>query len=344
MNLNPHTSKVVLSCWNIVMMQDTLFFRCPITSTVIHKAHILDSKTSVTADYSKTSDNKVICGKQSQHLKKIESIKHKACSTTIIDKSSIKKKITIIYPCKYCGESFKFLSQYQMHMLDHKSFSTISFDNEPEDIFNKVELEIKEGVLYLCEQCGKSFKLKQNYILHQRKHKEQKPYACHMCGRRFLRCSGLSLHLKYIHLGIKDHVCNICGRSFGFKTSLESHQTSHTGDRPFICHFCGKTFKTKSTMNYHCQTHTDNFPYQCPYCQHQFRKKARLFDHLTSHTGEKKHACDVCGKLFGVKNDLVRHKKTHTDTKPFKCLVCTSCFAQKRYLTNHMRVSHKIVK
>lgn len=399
------------------MMRDTLFFRCPISTEVIHEVQILSSKTKMQNSLALFSKEETYllkcthCGKTfsrrselATHLSKIHSNNVFHCepcdtlfhhnkslfvdhmkwhqqtslmpdSSSSLDKKTynyqskvkslkkkesnknstsesnnleqniktVKKELSAPYPCKDCGQIFQILSRYNKHIIGHKSSPTINCDSESEDdISEEQEFDVKEGVLYQCEECGKSFKLKESYKSHLRRHTGEKPYTCHVCGKRFAHNGGLSYHLKHVHMGIKDHGCDICGRSFAMKAAMEDHRRIHTGERPYVCHSCGKSFKTKASLYIHSKTHTDEFPHPCTYCHRRFRWKQQLLGHLTTHTGERNHTCDVCGKRFGVKNDLTRHKRVHSDTKPFSCPVCAFPFAQKRYLKNHMKARHKM--
>lgn len=69
-------------------MRDTLFFRCPMSSKVIHKAPIFVRKTAVCK---KTSNNILICGKP------------------------LEMKDDLLYHCKECDKSFKLKSSYKLH-------------------------------------------------------------------------------------------------------------------------------------------------------------------------------------------------------------------------------------
>lgn len=268
-------------------------------------------------------------------------------NSTDIDRS---KNSGAMYPCEVCRQSFSLLSKYNKHMIQHKNNGGSTVSNNGKDESSESDDEMKKddgfisklGEIFKCDECGKSFKLKESLKSHQRKHTGEKPYICNVCNKKFARNSGLLYHLKHVHMGIKAHGCDICGRTFAMKAAMEDHRRIHTGERPYVCHSCGKSFKTKASLYIHSRTHTDEFPHPCTFCNRRFRWRQQLLGHLTTHTGEKNHICDVCGKRFGVKNDLTRHKLVHSDTKPFICPICAFPFAQKRYLKNHMQSKHKV--
>lgn len=321
-----------------VMMGDTLFFRCPISSKVIHKAPIFGRKT---LDCNKTSNNINKCDKPGQStvklLKNQKSINNITCKNIFIDKNKHidNKIISIYYPCKYCGE---LLSQYQKHIIEQKSSPATNIDSENEYyIFNEEEFKVKMNVLYQCEECGKSFKLKNSYKSHQRTHKMKN--SCHLCGKLFARNSGLSRHMKCVHLGIKDYSCDICGLSFAEKSTMEDHRKTHTGENPYFCHECDKVFTRKGGLSRHTKNiHLGIKEYNCDFCGLTFAFKSGLEDHRRIHTGEKPYICDICGKSFKTNASLYIHSKTHTDEFPHSCNYCQHQFRWKHKLVDHLRI------
>lgn len=51
-----------------------------------------------------------------------------------------------------------------------------------------------------CNECGKTFSLKQNLIEHKQMHPGEKSHECTECGKVFSRVSSLTLHLRS-HIG-----------------------------------------------------------------------------------------------------------------------------------------------
>ncbi len=53
---------------------------------------------------------------------------------------------------------------------------------------------------YTCEQCGKSFRLKQTRNEHMMIHTGEKPYTCVQCGKSYTQKGALNVHMR-IHTG-----------------------------------------------------------------------------------------------------------------------------------------------
>ncbi|GBP55453.1 Putative uncharacterized zinc finger protein 814 [Eumeta japonica] len=62
--------------------------------------------------------------------------------------------------------------------------------------------------------------------------------------------------LKFIHNGVKPHVCSECGKAFSRKMLLKQHQRTHSGERPYACSVCDKRFADRSNMTLHMRLHS----------------------------------------------------------------------------------------
>lgn len=49
----------------------------------------------------------------------------------------------------------------------------------------------------------------------------------------------------------RPYACHICGKRFKLNHHLKQHSRIHTGERPFACSLCGKTFTQQSSYHYH---------------------------------------------------------------------------------------------
>ncbi|XP_056880290.1 zinc finger protein 121-like isoform X1 [Takifugu flavidus] len=189
---------------------------------------------------------------------------------------------------------------------------------------------------YACKTCGKTFKANTTLIIHMRVHTGERPYACNICGKTFKQHSSLYLH-KRIHTGERPHVCKTCGKTFIQNDKLNNHLRVHTGERPFVCKTCGKAFKQNYDLKIHLRDHTGERPFVCKTCGKTFKRNDELKFHLRDHTGERPFVCKTCGKTFKRHSELKTHLRVHTGERPFVCKACGKTFAQNSALHAHTR-------
>uniref|UniRef100_A0A5F9C8F2 Zinc finger protein 777 n=1 Tax=Oryctolagus cuniculus TaxID=9986 RepID=A0A5F9C8F2_RABIT len=186
---------------------------------------------------------------------------------------------------------------------------------------------------FTCMECGKSFRLKINLIIHQRNHIKEGPYECAECEISFRHKQQLTLHQR-IHRVRGGYGSPERGPAFNPKHALKPRP------KPYKCPECDSSFSHKSSLTKHQITHTGERPYTCPECKKSFRLHISLVIHQRVHAGkhEVSFICSLCGKSFSRPSHLLRHQRTHTGERPFKCPECEKSFSEKSKLTNHCRV------
>lgn len=109
---------------------------------------------------------------------------------------------------------------------------------------------------FKCTQCDKAFNRICYLTQHNNTfHKGDKPFKCHLCGKRFQSADLFEQHQQK-HAGDKPYKCSLCPKQFNHKTDLRRHMCLHTGQKPFMCQICNKGFIRKDHMVKHAQTHT----------------------------------------------------------------------------------------
>ncbi|CAM4524337.1 unnamed protein product [Lepidochelys olivacea] len=190
---------------------------------------------------------------------------------------------------------------------------------------------------FACGECGKSFRLKGNFVKHLRSHAKVRPYKCTECEKSF-NCRSELLRHQMIHRGEKPYKCSECEKSYSRKVYLLNHQRVHTGERPFQCTVCEKSFRQKAVLISHQRLHTGERPYKCSQCEKSFTQQSKLTNHYRVHTGERPYKCSQCDDRFSEKSKLNNHQRVHTGERPYKCPQCDKSYCRKEYLLNHQRV------
>ena len=97
---------------------------------------------------------------------------------------------------------------------------------------------------YICDQCGKKYKLQASLERHQQRHQGivEPPVQCETCGK-WLKCKS-SLHAhNYIHANSLNK-CTICGHMSTTRLALRQHvRKIHRAEFNFHCQLCDKSFK-----------------------------------------------------------------------------------------------------
>ncbi|XP_053115669.1 zinc finger protein 777-like isoform X3 [Hemicordylus capensis] len=222
---------------------------------------------------------------------------------------------------------------------------------------------------YICPECGKSFMLRINYIIHQRNHLKEGPYECHACDLSFRIKQQFLLHqrLHTARRGVappprrgqafpekrslkpqprpppppgKPYKCSECESSFSHKSSLSKHQITHVGERPYSCSECRKSFRLQISLAMHQRVHTgkSELSFICPQCGKAFSRPSHLLRHQRTHTGERPYKCSQCDKTFSEKSKLTNHYRVHTRERPHACGECGKGFIRKHHLLEHQRI------
>ncbi|XP_012059213.1 PREDICTED: zinc finger and BTB domain-containing protein 24-like [Atta cephalotes] len=215
-------------------------------------------------------------------------------------------------------------------------------NQEASNINENREYEPAEVKVHACDQCERTFALRQALLLHvQRIHIRARNYKCNECEKNFFNKHDLVKHLS-IHSQEKPHSCSICEKQFSRLTSLQRHKKVHKDETHYACSHCDNEFFTTEELEEHKNSaHKKEKPFQCNICKKRFLYKQGLQRHETLHNNkDEKFVCDYCKDTFRTCTKLARHLITHAGPRPYMCKLCPRTFLLSHHLTRHMRMSH----
>ena len=79
---------------------------------------------------------------------------------------------------------------------------------------------------------------------------------------------------------------------------------------------CGQGSKDRSSLTTHERTHTGEKRYVCRECGRSFNHGSNFIRHQRTHTGEKPYVCKEYGRSFSQNFNLIRHQRIHTGISP----------------------------
>ncbi|XP_042329196.1 zinc finger protein 777-like isoform X2 [Sceloporus undulatus] len=193
--------------------------------------------------------------------------------------------------------------------------------------------------LFMCPECGKSFRLQKSLLIHQQSHVTGGGGYRPQCEKSFTYKQQFTLHQR-IHTGGSAYTSVACEETFKQSHNLKSLPRGPVGEKPYGSSKCVKTFNLKSSYRQHPKSHGRERPYKCSRCPESFSQKKSLVTHQRLHSGRggSSLACLYCGKNFSHPSDLVRHQRIHTGERPYRCGECDKSFTQKQHLLQHQKI------
>ena len=228
---------------------------------------------------------------------------------------------------------------------------------------------------FKCDKCWKAFttqeRLTQHFLCHGPD--DAKPFACMICGKRFLNNSARSCHLK-THSLHKYYECPLCRMGFDHAAAMREHSQIHLSPEGlFNCQHCDKKFSEFLVLKKHIRGFHNSGHFQCDVCEKVFPREDKLRLHKLCHSSVREFMCETCGRQFKRKDKLKEHiKRLHSlerqvkdlerSLKPprikfipkvspteyqrfiYKCHLCLLGFKRRGMLVNHLANKHPGVK
>ncbi|XP_012056029.1 PREDICTED: uncharacterized protein LOC105619108 [Atta cephalotes] len=229
------------------------------------------------------------------------------------------------------------------HLYEEEQDGGSEGEQEVSNIKEERKLEPGEIRVHACEQCERTFPLRQALMLHvQRAHRDRN-YKCTECDRHFFTKYDLSKHMS-THSEEKPYTCSICQKQFSRLTQLQRHEKVHREETRYACPHCDREFFTTEELEKHEDSaHKKEKPFQCNICNKRFQYKQGLERHEMLHNEDKTFVCDYCKEAFHTSTKLARHLSTHAGHRPYMCKLCPRTFLLSHHLTRHMR-THSVEK
>ncbi|XP_065369237.1 uncharacterized protein LOC135961636 [Calliphora vicina] len=289
--------------------------------------------------------------------------------------------------CSHCYRCFKNESELKAHLLEeykylqwpHKCVQCKECFRESDEFeFHKLLPHFEE--VFRCELCNKSFVHRNKFNKHVSRHQikqsdEPGKYVCNICGKVFKISGELRGHL--IYHGEKKHKCHLCPKSYYTNATLRRHIMSHNKEYELMCEVCGKGFIHHTNLREHMTKHT-GAKVTCNICNLQLRKSSLMRHLRTVHVAcegtiettfraknhhykrlllrpnrrrsyrkrykkEKNYICKICNIRFDGYKFLVEHNKEfHADAPKWPCKICNTVFRHKINIRRHYREKHNL--
>ncbi|XP_068202334.1 zinc finger protein Xfin-like [Palaemon carinicauda] len=262
-----------------------------------------------------------------------------------------------VLKCDECGIDFAHKSHFVRHKLLHSGTPLLKCGLCSKLFVHKSDIirhKVMHSFMFTCDVCGRNFHKRSLFIMHKKKHIDEKPFKCE-CGKSFSTSGNYNTHRR-IHSGEKPYKCDVCDYKCSQSGRLLKHKRMHTGEKPYQCDICGKYFANAESVKIHMRIHTGERPFKCGNCGKTFINNSSLNQHMRDHIREEMFKCDMCNHKFRREHHLAKHRQFHhlqqqyqnvsmgldSDTNVeahlYMCEICGRVFDKKKYLYTHHNV------
>lgn len=232
------------------------------------------------------------------------------CPETFKTKESKKKHLhkehskDLLYPCSFCDRKFVSPKDVKCHNRKKHTIVTrvylgpyscrvcptpLKFDSEAAKLehFNVQHIDSETGK-FICPVCKQLYANYPKTIEHMTMHKERK-FICDLCGKNFIRKTGLQSHVGSVHATSTNFQCEQCpDKKYKNMLALQRHVRAKHSDNPYRypCEMCDRVFNDHTDRRRHRWTH-GGFPkpFVCLVCDKAFHENKQLRLHMKSHKG-----------------------------------------------------------
>ncbi|XP_041779850.1 zinc finger protein 345-like [Anopheles merus] len=215
---------------------------------------------------------------------------------------------------------------------------------------------------YVCEYCGKQFKLWLVYICHKRLREQRQFYQCQLClvlldsatrmishmlmseqHANYFKLPRESIADRYTSIALPGERCCCCKKYFDrSEKRLEHVQLAHrssahdaASNLPYVCDACGRKFRSKERLNDHLQYTVDVRQHYCKQCDFQTFNPRRMELHLYSGI-HREMGLPAAIELKPLKNSLPKGGRLQ-----YCCFQgCGKPFPHQEALQQHIQAEH----
>ncbi|XP_069059788.1 uncharacterized protein [Pleurodeles waltl] len=221
--------------------------------------------------------------------------------------------------CRKCGESFQWESQLIEHQRCHSEERTVRCTECGENVhYTYSSLEHMGIDIHENMSPGEQRSIEYLHLLKHLKTCTSKQYACVECGKSFKLQESLVLHQKRSHTGEKPYNCPKCDMSFARRHQFRTHYKTHRGEQPFMCNLCGKNFKGIANLSRHQQTHEELGDFNQEQMLLKLNEDSGFFPLQKSESMERSQSeayhskMDVCSKNTSPMGEVLMVGGTHS--------------------------------
>ncbi|XP_075988667.1 uncharacterized protein LOC142984764 [Anticarsia gemmatalis] len=199
---------------------------------------------------------------------------------------------TRVRECKICHKSLVGWIALRNHLSTHAGEAGVGFQcSECPKRFKYAHSLAKHSDTHLekvhaCEECPKKFGSQALLKMHMKSHERQSrgaTFRCTYCAKGFFESYSLTVHER-THRNERPYQCEICNTSFGTNSSLKRHlKVSHSTSKPWECSVCHRSFSTESIRDRHeLRLHgkPEDFKFPCKECDCKYLKLKDLQKHV----------------------------------------------------------------
>ena len=209
------------------------------------------------------------------------------CGNKFISISILNEHVQTNHACNECGATFKHLKAHKLQKHTEKAHFCDTCGSgfiTSLTLTEHIKINHTNEIDATCKECRKKFHSKSALRTHQKAHGDPLAFVCDECGKGFKMKQNLKRHHRLRHSKYTPVICSFEGCNVKLKREgLKRHNLIHTGKRPFECENCEAKFLSRNALGRHTLTHSGEKPFKCSQCDKEFSQNCNLKTHEIKH-------------------------------------------------------------